>query len=160
MDTAELAELYDKYKDTVFRTAFAFCRNTADAEDIMQEVFLKRFRTDISFASDNHEKAWLLKVTANQCRDMFRSLRYRHALKSVPLDEAGLIYETPEESEVYRAVMSLSPENRLVIHLYYYEGHSVKEIGSIIGKSETAVQSRLHRARKQLKKILGEELEI
>lgn len=160
MTTDELAEIYDKYSSSVYRTAFSFCRNTADAEDITQDVFMKCYSQDIDFDDEKSEKAWLLKVTANKCRDMFRSLRYKYHLSSVPIEEANLIYETEEESEVYHAVMKLPPKNRLVIHLYYYEGYSVKEIGRIIGKKESAVQTQLYRARKRLKEILGEEFQL
>ena len=155
-----MADIYDKYKYSVYRTAFVYCRNSTDAEDITQDVFMKRFSSNISFSDEAKEKSWLLKVTANKCRDMFRSLRYKYFISSVSLEEANLVYETPEESEVYHAVMELPPKNRLVIHLYYYEEYSVREISVILGKSESAVQTQLYRARKQLKEILGEELQL
>ena len=155
MTDSEMAAVYDKYKNTVYRTAFAWCRNTADAEDITHDVFIRRFPSNTIFSDDEHEKAWLLKVTANRCRDLFRSFRYKH---TVPLEEAALVYETPQENTVYHAVMELPPKYRLVIHLYYYEGYSIKEISGIVSKSESAVQTQLYRARKLLKKTLGEEL--
>ena len=158
MDAGRLAELYDKYHNTVYRMAFSYCRNRADAEDIMQEVFIRLFNTNADFDDEQKEKSWLLKVTVNKCRDMFRSLRYRYSLNSVPLEEAALTYETPEESEVYHAVMSLPVKYRVVIHLYYYEDYSVREIGAITGNNESAVQTQLYRARKKLKEILGKEL--
>ena len=158
MDSEKMAEIYDKYSSAVYRMAFAYCKNKADAEDIMQEVFVKRFSIDIKFEEETKEKSWLLKVTVNKCRDMFRSLRYKYSITSVPLDEANLVYETPEESEVYRAVMSLPQKYRTVIHLFYYEEYSIKEISAITGSSETAVQTQLMRARKKLKEILGKEL--
>lgn len=153
-----MAEIYDKYKNTVYRTAFAYCRNNADAEDITQEVFIKRFQRNRDFSDEQAEKAWLIRVTANRCKDLFKSFRYRNC--TVPLDEVNLIYETPEESVVYHAVMELPAKYRLVIHLYYYEEYSVKEIGGIIGKSETAVQTQLYRARNLLRKALGKELKL
>lgn len=158
METSKMAEIYDKYKNTVYRTAFAYCRNTADAEDITQEVFIKHFQRNRDFPDEQAEKAWLIRVTANRCKDLFKSFRYRNC--TVPLDEVNLIYETPEESDVYHAVMELPAKYRLVIHLYYYEEYSVKEIGGIIGKSETAVQTQLYRARNLLRKALGKELKL
>ncbi|MBR3421558.1 MAG: sigma-70 family RNA polymerase sigma factor [Ruminococcus sp.] len=158
MNDVQMALIYDKYSSAVYRAAFAYCRNSADAEDITQETFIKRFQTDVSFPDDKAEKAWLMKVAANKCRDMFRSARYRYFYNSVPLDEANLVYETPEESAVYHAVMELPPKYRLVIHLYYYEGYSVAETAKIIGRSETAVQTQLYRARKLLKESLGKEM--
>lgn len=158
METSKMAEIYDKYKNTVYRTAFAYCRNTADAEDITQEVFIRHFQRNRDFSDEQEEKAWLIRVTANRCKDLFKSFRYRNC--TVPLDEVNLIYETPEESDVYHAVMELPAKYRLVIHLYYYEEYSVKEIGGIIGKSETAVQTQLYRARNLLRKALGKELKL
>ena len=158
MNDYQMALIYDKYSSAIYRSAFAYCRNSADAEDITQETFIKRFQSDISFPDDKTEKAWLIRVAANKCRDMFRSARYRYFYNSVPLDEAELVYETPEESAVYHAVMELPPKYRIVIHLYYYEGYTVTETAKIIGKSETAVQTQLYRARKLLKKSLGEEM--
>lgn len=160
MTTEQMAELYDKYKNAVYRMAFAYCKNKADAEDIMQETFIKLFTADIRFEDSDKEKSWLLKVTVNKCKDMFRSLRYKYSLTAIPLEEASLVYETPEESEVYHAVMSLPTKYRLVIHLYYYEDYSVKEISRITGNNESAVQTQLYRARNKLKKILGKELRI
>ena len=160
MTTEQMAELYDKYKNAVYRMAFAYCKNKADAEDIMQETFIKLFTADIRFEDSDKEKSWLLKVTVNKCKDMFRSLRYKYSLTAIPLEEASLVYETPEESEVYHAVMSLPTKYRLVIPLYYYEDYSVKEISRITGNNESAVQTQLYRARKKLKKILGKELRL
>ena len=160
MTTEQIAELYDKYKNAVYRMAFAYCKNKADAEDIIQETFIKLFTADIRFEDSDKEKSWLLKVTVNKCKDMFRSLRYKYSLTAIPLEEASLVYETPEESEVYHAVMSLPTKYRLVIHLYYYEDYSVKEISRITGNNESAVQTQLYRARKKLKDILGKELRL
>lgn len=156
----KMAEIYDKYSNAVYRMAFAYCKNKADAEDIMQEVFIKRFSIDIVFDEETKEKSWLLRVTVNKCRDMFRSLRYKYSMTSIPLEEASIVYETPEESEVYRAVMSLPQKYRTVIHLFYYEEYSIKEISAITGSRETAVQTQLFRARKKLKEILGKELRL
>lgn len=156
----KMTEIYDKYSNAVYRMAFAYCKNKADAEDIMQEVFISRFSADIVFENEAKEKSWLLKVTVNKCRDMFRSLRYKYSLTSIPLEEADIIYETQEESDVYHAVMSLPNKYRTVIHLFYYEEYTIKEISTITGDKETAIQTQLYRARKKLKDILGKELRL
>ncbi|WP_294411963.1 sigma-70 family RNA polymerase sigma factor [uncultured Ruminococcus sp.] len=156
----KMTEIYDKYSNAVYRMAFAYCKNKADAEDIMQEVFISRFSADIAFEDETKEKSWLLKVTVNKCRDLFRSLRYKYSLTSIPLEEASLVYETQEESDVYHAVMSLPKKYRTVIHLFYYEEYSIKEISVITGDKETAIQTQLYRARKKLKDILGKELRL
>ena len=156
----KMTEIYDKYSNAVYRMAFAYCKNKADAEDIIQEVFISRFSADIVFEDEAKEKSWLLKVTVNKCRDMFRSLRYKYSLTSIPLEEADIIYETQEESDVYHAVMSLPNKYRTVIHLFYYEEYTIKEISAITGDKETAIQTQLYRARKKLKDILGKELRL
>ena len=160
MNPEKMTEIYDKYSNAVYRMAFAYCKNKADAEDIMQEVFIRRFSADIVFEDEAKEKSWLLKVTVNKCRDMFRSLRYKYSLTSIPLEEANIIYETQEESDVYHAVMSLPNKYRTVIHLFYYEEYTIKEISAITGDKETAIQTQLYRARKKLKDILGKELRL
>ncbi len=152
-----MAECYDNYSGRIYRTAFAYCRSRADAEDIMQEVFLRRFSHRGGFPDENAELAWLLRVTANLCRDLFRSARYRY---NVPLEEALLICETPEESTVFQAVMELPADYRLAVHLFYYEGYSIREIARIMRKTEAAAAAVLSRARKRLKQMLGEELEL
>lgn len=155
MDRLQMEIIYETYKNTVYRTAFAYCRNKSDAEDITQEVFVKRFSNDYTFENPEHEKAWLIRVTINKCKDLFKSFRFRF---TVPLEECDAVCTTPEESEVYSAVMELPKKYRMVIHLYYYEEYSIKQIAGITKKSETAVQTQLYRARKMLKDTLGKEL--
>ena len=157
MDNAQMAAIYDRMKDTVYRVALAYCRNVQDAEDITHDVFLIRFRHDAPFPDDEAEKAWMLRVTVNQCKNLLKSFRRRF---SVPLEDAAEVCYTEPEHRIWDAVNALPKTYRLVIHLYYYEGYSVREIGEITGKSETAVQTQLYRARKLLKQQLGEELEL
>lgn len=157
MDTQEMEQIYDKYHESVYRLAFAYCKNRADAEDITSEVFLKRFSSRTVFENERHETGWMMRVTINQAKDLLRSFRYRF---SVPLEEAALCFETPEEHDVYHAVMELPVKYRSVIHLFYYEGYSTAEIAEMTGRSETAVRTQLHRARKLLKEALGEELKL
>lgn len=158
MTNNEMKLLYGKYSGSVYRLAFSYLKNSADAEDIVQEVFMKLFSAELKFPDERSEKAWIMTVTANKCRDMLRSLAYKCFHHSVALEDADLIYETPEESAVYHAVMELPPKYRIVIHLYYYEGYSTAETAKIIGISETAVQTRLYRGRNLLKKSLGEDV--
>ena len=157
MDNAQMAAIYDRMKDTVYRAALAYCRNVQDAEDITHDVFLLRFRHEAPFPDDEAEKAWMLRVTVNQCKNLLKSFRRRF---SVPLEDASEVCVTEPEHQIWDAVNALPKNYRLVIHLYYYEGYSVREIGTITGKSETAVQTQLYRARKLLKDRLGEELTL
>ena len=155
MDTKDFECCYERHKLAVFRAAFAYCRNRADAEDILQETFLKRFRYDKDFQDAEAEKAWLLRVAVNASKDLLKSARRRY---DVPLEEALTMCETPDERTVTEAIMQLDPKYRMPVHLYYIEGYTVPEIGSILGVSETAVQTRLYRARKLLRNALGKEL--
>ncbi len=157
MTREELAECYDRYSGAVYRTAFACCRNRADAEDIMQETFLRRLTSDRTFPEEELEKAWLLRVAANLSADHLRRMRRRSLL---PLEEAELVCEMPQESAVFQAVMALPPDYRLAVHLFYYEGYSIAEIAGIMRKTNAAAAAVLSRARKRLKRMLGEEMEL
>ncbi len=158
MTKNDMEQLYNKYSNSVYRLAFSYFKNSADAEDIVQDVFMKLFKIDKKFTDERSEKAFIMTVTANKCRDLLKSFAYKCFHHAVPLEDIDVTYETAEETAVYRAVMALSPKYRIVIHLYYYEGYSTGEIARIIKISETAVQTRLYRARNQLKKSLGEDV--
>ena len=156
MTMQQMEQIYEKYHLSVFRLAFAYCKNRADAEDITSDVFLRRFEADPAFSDERHETAWMMRVTINRAKDLLRSFRYRF---SVPLEDAIPVYTSPEEHTVYAAVMELPAKYRAVIHLYYFEGYSVAEIAEMTGRSETAVQTQLYRARKMLKTKLGKGVE-
>ncbi|MGN0620526.1 MAG: sigma-70 family RNA polymerase sigma factor [Porcipelethomonas sp.] len=155
MERDEMEEKYSRYIGMVYRTAFAYFKNKADAEDVSSEVFIKYFTMHPEFENEQHEKAWLMRVTINRCRDILRSFRIKN---TVPLEEAGDICTTEDERAVYSAVMALPKKYRLVIHLYYYEGYSTGEIAEISQEKSQTIRTRLSRARKMLKKSLGEEL--
>ncbi|MGN1480862.1 sigma-70 family RNA polymerase sigma factor [Porcipelethomonas sp.] len=158
MERNEMESIYDKFKNTVFRTAFAYCKNYAEAEDVTSDVFVKCFTSEKKFEDDNHLKAWLIRVTINRCKDIFKSFRFKNL---VSLDDAQkLTYEAPEENEVYNAVMSLPKKYRTVIHLFYYEQYSTREIAQITQRSDTAVRTQLCRGRDILKKKLRKEFQI
>lgn len=156
MDQIQMAEIYDRYKNTVYRAALACCRHVQDAEDITHDVFLARFAHDDPFPDDEAEKAWLLRVTVNRCKNLLKSFRRRF---SVPLEEAVTVFETPQEHAVWDAVAALPANYRVIIHLRYYEGYSLREIAQMTGRSESAVQTQAARAREMLRKSLGEEIE-
>lgn len=157
MERSDMENVYVKFKDTVYRTAFSLCKNHARAEEVTSDVFFKSFTCKNVPEDDEHIKAWLIRVTINCCKDIFKSYRFKNV---VSLDETQLIYEIPEESDVYHAVMSLDVKYRTVIHLYYYEGYSTAEIAGIIRKAAPTVRSRLKRAREMLKISLGKEFHI
>ena len=146
--------LVKQYAPAVYRLAYARTGSRADAEDVMQEVFLRLVKAGPDFDSEEHAKAWLLRVASNCANDLFR-LPWRR--REEPLDENLSAPERPEEGSVTQAVLSLPARYRIPIHLYYYEGYSVAEIANILGRSEGTVKSRLFRARDLLRNQLREE---
>lgn len=146
--------LAQRYAQMVYRMAYARTGSKTDAEDVVQEVFLRLVRARPSFRDEEHGKAWLLRVAANCTNDLFR-LPWRK--REEPLRPSMAAEEGPEPSGVLEAVLALPEKYRLVVHLYYYEELSTAEIGRIIGRSEGAVRSRLFRAKRMLRDLLGEE---
>ena len=146
--------LVKQYAPAVYRLAYARTGSRADAEDVMQEVFLRLVKAGPDFDNEEHAKAWLLRVASNCANDLFR-LPWRR--REEPLDENLSAPERPEEGIVTQAVLSLPARYRIPIHLYYYEGYSVAEIARILGRSEGTVKSRLFRARDLLRNQLREE---
>lgn len=147
-------EMVERYKNTVFRIAYAYCRNRSDAEDVFQEVFLRYFGKNPLFSDESHEKAWFIRVTVNCCKKLYFSSWFR---KTVPLDE-NISFETSEQSELFYAVMELPLKYRMVVHLYYYENYKIKQIAQMTHQKETAISTRLQRARQLLKTRLKEEI--
>lgn len=148
----DIEKTITKYTNTISKIAYSYTKSKETAEDITQNVFLKYMISERTFHDDEHKKAWLIRVTINECKKHFRWLSYRP--KSYP--------KTPEPEEyhdVYSAVMDLPQNYRMVIHLHYYEGLSVKEMSSILEKNENTILSHLHRARKKLKKIMEVDYE-
>lgn len=155
MNNTEYQRLASLYLDTIYRVALNGCKNHADAEDVVQNTFLKLIRKEDDFTDDNHARRWLIRVAINECNTLWRSPWKKH---TTSLDELSTepSFSSPEKSELYHAVMELPTKYRQIIHLYYFEGYSVREIAKLISLSETAVQTRLLRARQQLKEQLKE----
>ena len=152
METQALAKTY---RDRLFAAAFQVCGNAADAEDAAQEALLRYHISEKQFESEQHIRAWLLRVTINCAKNVSRSFFRRN---TVPLEDYmdSLEFDSGESREIFREVMNLPETYRLVIHLYYYEDYSVAEIGRILGLTESNVKVRLSRGRKLLKKALQE----
>ena len=153
---AEFEKILRKYGDSIYRIALVHTQNEMDAQDIVQEVFLKFARNASQFQSDEHIKAWLIIVAINMCTDLKRSAWNR---KTTELNDECLPAEefTTGESELYQAVMSLPVKYKDVIHLFYYEGYSIKEISRITEQKENAVKTQLSRGRVLLKELLKGE---
>ena len=150
-----LDELVPRYQKDLYRAAFAVCGSHQEAEDAMQDAFLKYAWSRKEFESEEHIRAWLLRVVINRSRDIARSFWHRNR-ESLESCAAFPAFESEEDGEVLRAVMSLPERYRAAIFLFYYEGYSVREIGRILRARESTVKSWLHRARMLLKDTLRE----
>ena len=150
------AELARAYAPAIYRLAYARTGSRADAEDIMQEVFVRLLRAGPDFADRAHARAWLLRVAANCANDWFRAPWRR---REGPLTDS-LPAPEHEDGGVVEAVLALPAKYRTAVHLYYYEELSVAEIAKITGKSEGAVKSRLFRARAMLREALKEDDDV
>lgn len=156
MDKTLFRALAETYQGMVYRVALNFFRNMDDAEDATQEVMLKLYLRADPFDSPDHARNWLIRVTLNHCRSVWRSpWRQRVTLEEMT---AVIPFSDPEDGELFQTVMGLPEKHRTVLYLFYYEEMSVREIAEVLKLSETAVTSRLSRARRALKHEWTEEL--
>lgn len=145
-------QVIEKYSDMVYRIALTRCGIVENAEDVFQDVFIKYSEKLPKFESEEHEKAWLIRVTINLTKNINNSAWNR---KIVTLDE-NIEFETKEQEDIFSIVCSLPRDYKTVIYLSYYEGYKVKEISEILKKSEGTIKTWLFRARQMLKeKIEG-----
>lgn len=150
----EVNRAIERYADIVRRLCLVHVKNYADTEDIFQTVYLKYVLSSVSFESEEHEKAWFIRVTINACKDLLKS--FFHS-RTVSLDEVMEQSEQiPEEHrEVLDAVLSLPPKYRDVVYLHYYEEYTAPEISRILGKNVNTVYTLLTRSRQMLREKLG-----
>ena len=150
------AEAFQKYADRMFSCAFSVCRNKMDADDAVQDTLIKYHSLSRDFESEEHLKAWLLRVVINRAKDISSSFWRRN---KVPWEDYmnELEFVSPEDSRLFEAVMKLPDKYRTVIHLFYYEEYSIREIAGILRCREGTVKSQLSRGRSLLKTMLKEE---
>lgn len=155
MDAQEYSRIARLYIDDVYRTALSCCRSREDAEDAVQNTFLKLLTSDTGFSDDEHIRRWLIRVAVNQCRSDLRSFRRRNVSYLDELDAEPAAPDDDRRLLLYE-IGRLPVKYSSVLHLYYYEGYGCKEIAEILHISESNVQTRLQRARKMLKSTLEE----
>ena len=151
-NSQQASAIIEKHSPAVYRLALSYTKNKSDAEDIMQEVFLRYIKKERQFDSDGHERAWFLRVTANCAKTHFARRR-----TTVDLDEIGELAAEPRENEevsVLDAVMRLPEKQRVCTHLFYYEDMPIHDIAHTLSIPESTVKSHLHRARAALKEML------
>lgn len=153
MDGESLTKYIGLFHGTVYRLAYSYVKNKADAEDITQDVFLKLYKFHGEFQADENCKAWLIRVTINLSKNLLRSGWFT---KRTELTE-DIPCEDEEDRLLIEYVMKLPEKYRVTIHLYYYEGYSVKEIADMTGASVSSVTTRLMRGRERLKEMLLKE---
>ncbi len=148
----EFNNLVNTYMDTVFRLALNYVQCNHTADDITQNVFIKLYRSNKDFESEDHIRNWLIRVTINECKKMLIS-PWR---KIVSIEEymETISFPTPEHSDLFYAVMSLPKKYRVVIYLHYYEGYSTEEISKLLGIPSATVRTQLKRGREILKSDL------
>ena len=156
MEQSEFRALAQAHQDMVYRIALNFFRNPQDAEDVTQDVLLRLYLRQEPFDGPDHPRSWLIQVTLNRCRSLWRAPWRR---RQVPLDEltASIPFQGPEESGLFQAVMALPRRHRTVLYLFYYEDLSVAQIARLLRISTSAVTTRLSRARKALKQAWTED---
>ena len=154
-DEADVLQTIDAYADMLRRVCFVYTKNSHDTEDVFQDVFLKYALYKKPFTSDEHKKAWLIRVSINRCKDMLKAV----GRKNRPLSE---LYDFPQppdtrQREVFDAVLALPENFRTTVYLHYYEGYTAPEIAGILRKNPNTVYTWLARAREELKQTLGGE---
>lgn len=149
-----LEKLVEKYSNMVYRLAIARTGNKEKSEDVYQEVFLRLARKMPQFESEEHEKAWLIKVTINCSKNAVNSKYEKNTTELIE----DLVFETKERHDIYYAVQELPLEEKTIIHLYYYENYKINEISKILKIKENTLKSKLKRIREKLKLEMEEEL--
>ncbi|MBQ6719365.1 MAG: sigma-70 family RNA polymerase sigma factor [Oscillospiraceae bacterium] len=155
MDEFQARRLVNLYADMILRISYQYLRQTCDAEDICQTVFLKYLTSNMTFDSPEHEKAWIIRTAINACKDHLKSAFFR---RTVSLEDAAQI-AAPEVPDTWLmdAMKHLPEKHRISLYLYYYEEYSAREIAEVMGVSESAVNQYLARGRRKLRTILTDE---
>lgn len=143
-----------KYSDTLYKICIVILCNEQDAQDAIQDTFCRYLEKKPKFYDEEHEKAWLIRVATNICRDMIR-FRLRHP--KISIDELENTLIAPEQKETLKELLELPLKQKTVVYLHYVEGYQVKEIADILGITESAVKTRLLRGRRQIRESLNLE---
>ena len=141
------------YADMVYRIAYRYVKNSIDTDDVFSEVFLAYFKKERTFESEEHRKAWLIRVTINCAKDLLAQRAHQQQLHEETLPDQTA-HDADTYMDLHNAIERLRPEYREVIKLYYLDDLSVKEIAQILNKNENTIKTQLSRARDTLKSVL------
>ena len=155
----ELERTIQTYSDTLYKICFLILKNEHDVKDVLQETFIKYMTKSPAFESEEHKKAWLIKVSQNKCKEFLRFHKKHAALSLDEIEESTAITDGigMERVELLNMVWNLNYKLKSVVVLHYIEGYSVREVSRMLGISETAVKKRLERARKELRMVADVE---
>ena len=153
----QAAQILDTYGDTILRYAYSYLHNQSDTEEVLQDTLIQFLKTRPVFESDEHEKAWLLRVAGNLCKNR---LKYNSLRQTDELREELIAEQREDLSFIWDAVQALPVQYREVIHLFYREGYSTREISQILGRKEATIRSDLSRGRGKLKELLKEAYDL
>ncbi len=151
----EIAELYERHKDTVYRVCFSYMKNPADTEDAVQNTFFKLIKADPAFENEGHEKAWLIRTASNLCKNELKHWRRRTEDIENYAHLAGTT-DVPAD-DILQAVLSLPDRCKTPVYLYYYEGYTTPQIAEMLKKRPSTVRNQLREARLLLKERLGDD---
>ena len=146
-----------RFGDSILRYAYTYLHNMSDAEEVLQDTLVQFLKTAPEFESENHEKAWLLRVAANLSKNR---IRYNKLRETDELNEELVAEEREDLSFVWEAVKRLPVKYREVIHLFYHEGYQTAQIAKVLGRNESTVRSDLRRGREKLKEVLKGEYDF
>jgi len=150
----DIETIIDRYGDMLYRLCILMLKNESDAEDVVQETMIRYYQKAPVFENAGHEKAWLIKVATNGCRDV---LRYRKRHPQVDDEFLSKIASESADSGILEALAALPEKYRLVLTLYYISDFRIEDIANIIGRTSSAVKMRLQKGRKLLAQVYREE---
>ncbi|MCL2386327.1 MAG: sigma-70 family RNA polymerase sigma factor [Defluviitaleaceae bacterium] len=148
----EITSVYNRYVDTVYRIALMILKCRAEAEDVTSTVFIKLITAEISFASDEHLKAWLIVTAQNTCKDVLKSRWFSKRIDYDSIEEPSYF---PKAREIWEEIVALDEKYKMPIYLHYYEGYKTEEIAKMLKVNHATVRTRLRTAKKKLKLLLG-----
>jgi len=156
----EITVIYNRNVDSIYRICYMYMKNKADTEDMTQNTFMKLVTHGIAFSSEEHEKAWLIRVAVNMCKNSLKSLWRKAVVFDEQADSAGInTYIIPEPDETLTKVMKLPAKLKTALYLHYYEGYATAEIARIMNKPDSTIRGYLHRGRKTLKQEIEADTE-
>lgn len=152
-----IRELYERNFDTLYRVCYMYMKNIQDTEDAVHNAFLKAIETRKQFESENHEKAWLIRVASNICKNMLMAACRKNEPLNDNIPDSNI---SNEAKELLSELSKLPDKLKIPVYLFYYDGYSSEEIGQMLHISSSAVRTRLQKAREQLRNVLGDERSV